>query len=97
MLKVLVACGNGMGTSMLIKNKAENTFKKLGLEAHFDHCGLDEAASSASQFDIVFCPNNLVGQFSLPNSSTTKVIGMVNVLSEEEMVSKLKENGYLQD
>ena len=31
MLKVLVACGNGMGTSMLIKNKAEKTFNKIGL------------------------------------------------------------------
>jgi len=95
MLKVLVACGNGMGTSMLIKSKAENTFKKLGLDAHFDHCGIDEAASSAAQFDIVFCPNNLIGQFSLPKSSETKIIGMVNVLSEEEMINKLRDNGYI--
>ena len=48
MLKVLVACGNGMGTSMLIKNKAEKTFKKIGLEATFDHSGLDEAAAAAA-------------------------------------------------
>ena len=96
MLKVLVACGNGMGTSMLIKNKAENTFKKLGLEAHFEHSGIDEASAGAAQYDIVFCPNNLVGQFSLPKNSQTKIIGMVNVLSEEEMIGKLKENGYIE-
>lgn len=96
MLKVLVACGNGMGTSMLIKSKAENTFKKLGLAAHFEHAGLDEAAAGAAQYDIVFTPMNLVRQFSLPKSATTKVIGMVNVLSEEEMIEKLKENGFIQ-
>lgn len=95
MLKVLVACGNGMGTSMLIKSKAEATFKKVGLEAHFDHSGIDEAASAANQYDLVFCPNNLIGQFDLPKNSTTKVIGMVNVLSEQEMIDKLKANGYL--
>lgn len=95
MLKVLVACGNGMGTSMLIKSKAEATFKKLGLEATFEHSGIDEATAGASQYDIVFCPNNLVNQFDLPSSSTTKVIGMVNVLSEQEMIQKLKDNGYI--
>ena len=95
MLKVLVACGNGMGTSMLIKNRAEKTFKKLGLEAHFDHSGLDEAAAAAAQYDLVFTPMNLVKQFSLPKSSRTKVIGMVNVLSEEEMVQRLRENGLI--
>jgi PTS system ascorbate-specific IIB component len=93
MLKVLVACGNGMGTSMLIKNKAEKTFKKLGLEATFDHSGLDEAAAGAAQYDLVFTPMNLVKQFSLPKSCTTKVIGMVKVLSEQEMIERLRKNG----
>ncbi len=95
MLKVLVACGNGMGTSMLIKNRAEKTFKKLGLDATFDHSGLDEAAAAAAQYDLVFTPMNLVKQFSLPKSCTTKIIGMVNVLSEQEMVDRLRENGVI--
>ena len=96
MLKVLVACGNGMGTSMLIKNKAEKTFKKLGIAATFEHSGLDEAAAAAAQYDLVFTPMNLVKQFSLPKSSTTKIIGMVNVLSEQEMVEKLRDNGIIE-
>ncbi|MBQ1477516.1 MAG: PTS ascorbate transporter subunit IIB [Erysipelotrichaceae bacterium] len=95
MLKVLVACGNGMGTSMLIKNRAEKTFKKLGLDATFDHSGLDEAAAAAAQYDLVFTPMNLVKQFDLPKSCTTKIIGMVNVLSEQEMVDRLRENGVI--
>ena len=91
MLKVLVACGNGMGTSMLIKNKAEKTFKKIGLEATFDH-----AAAAAAQYDLVFTPMNLVNQFHLPKSCATKVIGMVNVLSEQEMIEKLRANGFIE-
>ena len=96
MLKVLVACGNGMGTSMLIKNKAEKTFKKIGLEATFDHSGLDEAAAAVAQYDLVFPPMNLVNQFHLPKSCATKVIGMVNVLSEQEMIEKLRANGFIE-
>ncbi len=95
MLKVLVACGNGMGTSLLIKQRAEKTFAKLGLDATFEHCGVDVASASAAQYDLVFTPNNLVRQFDLPKNSATKIIGMVNVLSEEEMIRKLRENGYI--
>ncbi len=96
MLKVLVACGNGMGTSMMLKAKAEKTFKKVGLDAQFDHSGLDEAAAGAAQYDIVFTPMNLVRQFSLPKSCTTKIIGMVNILSEQEMIQRLRENGFIE-
>ncbi len=96
MYKVLVACGNGMGTSMLIKMKAETTFKKVGLEATFDHGAVGEAASMAGSYDIVFCPQNLVNQFdAYKNRDDVKIIGMVNVLSEEEMIDKLRENGYI--
>lgn len=30
MVKVLTACGNGMGSSMVIKMKVENALRKLG-------------------------------------------------------------------
>lgn len=96
MLKVLVACGNGMGTSMIIKMKAESAFRKSGLEATIDHGAVGEAASSAGSYDIVFCPNNLVNQFdAFKNSTTVKIIGLKNVLSEAEMVDKLREFGYI--
>lgn len=95
MLKVLVACGNGMGTSMILKMKAESTFKKVGLEATIDHSAVGEAASTAGSYDIVFCPKNLLSQFDGVKNSGVKVIGLTNVLSEEEMTEKLRENGYI--
>lgn len=96
MLKVLVACGNGMGTSMILKMKAESVFRECGLDATIDHGTVGEAASSAGSYDIVFCPNNLIGQFgAFKNSTTVKVIGLKNVLSETEMMDKLRENNYI--
>jgi PTS system ascorbate-specific IIB component len=95
MLKVLVACGNGMGTSMLIKMKAETVFKKVGLDATFDHAAVGEASSIAGSYDIVFCPNNLKSQFDGFKNSSVNVIGMKNILSEDEMIEKLREHNYI--
>ena len=38
---------------------------------------------------------NLVNQFDGFKNDSVKIIGMKNVLSEEEMVEKLRENGYI--
>ena len=95
-MKVFVACGNGMGTSMLIKIKAEQTFRKVGLDASFDHGTVGEAASSAGGYDIVFCPMNFVGNFKSYEGSSVKIIGLKNPLSQDEMIEKLRENGYIQ-
>ena len=37
MLKVIAACGNGMGSSQVIKMKISKVFKKLGVDAQVDH------------------------------------------------------------
>jgi len=95
-MKVLVACGNGMGTSMLIKIKAEQTFRKLGLDATFDHGTVGEAASSAGGYDIVFCPMNFVDHFKAYEGTSVKIIGLKNVLSPDEMIEKLRENGFIE-
>ena len=97
MLKVLVACGNGMGTSMIIKMRAESVFRACGLDAAIDHGPVGEAASSACSYDIVFCPNNLIHQFdAFKDSATVKIIGLKNVMSEDEMRDRLRENNYIE-
>lgn len=45
MLKVLAVCGNGMGTSMIMKMKVSNVLKRLGIEANVDSCSVGEAKS----------------------------------------------------
>ena len=90
MLKVLVACGNGIGTNVLIKNKAEKTVRKLGLEADFDHSTINEAMSEIGRYNLVLTPKELVKQFELPEGSSVTVIGLSNVLSEAELIEKLR-------
>ena len=90
MLKVLAACGNGMGSSQIIKMKIEKVFRKLSMPASIDHMSVGEAKSQASNYDAVFCSAALVDNFKVRGK--TKVIGLVNLLSESEIETKIKEH-----
>lgn len=86
-MKILVACGNGMGTSQIMKMKAKSVFKKLGVDVKIDHMSMGEAKSRAQNYDVVFCSESLASNFS----EKCTVVGLKNILSEAEMESRLKE------
>ena len=90
MLKVLAACGNGMGSSQIIKMKIDKVFKKLGMPVAIDHMSVGEAKSQASNYDVVFCSAALTDNFKVRGN--TKVIGLINLLSEAEIEGKIREN-----
>ena len=87
-LKVIAACGSGMGSSQIIKMKLEKVFKKLGLDAEIYHTNVGDAKSQANNYDVVFCSESLVGTFG---KTTATVIGLKNLLSEQEMTTKVQE------
>jgi PTS system ascorbate-specific IIB component len=91
MLKVVAACGNGMGSSQIIKMKIAKIFKKLGIEADIHHMSVGEAKTVASTYDVVFCSVSFVDTFNIKNNKT-KVIGLQNLLSEAEIEAKITEN-----
>ena len=88
-LKVIAACGSGMGSSQIIKMKLEKVFKKLGLEAEIYHTNVGDAKSQANNYDVVFCSESLVGTFT---GTKAKVIGLKNLLAEKETEEKIKAN-----
>ncbi|WP_373898054.1 PTS sugar transporter subunit IIB [Haloimpatiens sp. FM7315] len=90
MLKVLAACGNGMGSSQVIKMKITKIFKKFNIPADIHHMSVGEAKSAASSYDMVFVSEALKANFANA-AKKTKVIGLKNLLSESEIESKIKE------
>lgn len=40
MLKVLVACGNGMGSSLIIKMKVEKVLKDMNMQFNIHHASV---------------------------------------------------------
>lgn len=97
MLKILVACANGAGTSLMMKMRVEKACKDLGVKvANIHHCSLSEGKSAASQYDVVFCPLNFKNMFADAEKKGVIICGMKNVLSDKEAQELLKQAGLAQ-
>lgn len=90
MIKVLAACGNGMGSSLIIKMKIEKVLKDMGLEFNVHHASVGQAKSDAKNFDLVLVGKSFVNEFNVTGTNT-KVVGLVNLLSEDEIREKVSE------
>jgi len=95
-LKILVACTNGAGTSLMMKMSVEKATKELGVPVEkIHHCAMAEGKSSASQYDIAFVPLNFIDMFKDAQQKGTAVIGLRNVLSADEVKEKLKATDFV--
>lgn len=89
MLKVLAACGNGMGSSLIIKMKIEKVLKEMGLECEVHHASVGQAKSDARNYDLVLVSHMFAGEFA--NAGNAKIVGLVNLLSDEEIRTKVED------
>ncbi len=97
MAKILVACANGAGTSLMMKMSVQRACDRLGMRVdNIHHCSLSEGVSSARQFDIVFAPLNFVDMYQSAADAGVMVIGLRNVLSDQEVEEKLRANNALE-
>ena len=95
MLKVIAACGSGMGSSQIIKMKLEKVFKKLGYQAEIYHTNVGDAKSQANNYDVVFCARTFVKTFEGIEKNGTVLIPLKNVMSDKEIEAALKEADLL--
>lgn len=91
MLKIIAACGNGMGSSLMMKMKVEQAFKDLGVDVKVEHMSVGDAKNASNAYDVVFVSSALIQNFE--HVKNAKVIGLKNLLSKEEMLEKIKEHG----
>lgn len=89
-MKVLAACGAGIGSSQIIKMKLVKVFKKLDIPCDIAHMSIGMAKSEVNNYEVVFTLAALADSFENVNEDT-KIIGLKNVMSEQEMEDKLKE------
>ncbi len=95
MIKVLVACANGAGSSLMMKMAVEKAMKQLGIKvSDIHHCALAEGVSSARQYDLVFVAQNFLNMYEDALKQGVKVLGLRNVLSDKEVIQKMDESGY---
>ena len=88
MVKVLAACGNGMGSSMVIKMKVENALRKLNqTDFTVNSCSVGEAL--AAGYDIVIASLHLIQE--LEGRTNGKLIGLDNLMDDKEITEKLSQ------
>ena len=95
MIKVLVCCASGSGTSMLMKLTAEKACKALGIDAKVEHCPISEAKSNARNFDVVITSPAFVKSFE-SIADHVKIAAVKNPLSQPEVTQALQDCGFVE-
>lgn len=92
-MRVLVACGNGSGTSLMIRRTVEKAFKAKDVRiTNIHHCAISEGKSIAKNFDVVFTPANFVSMFDQAAKKGVKVVGVKNPMSQKEIEERMVEH-----
>ena len=93
MIKVLVACGCGMGSSQLLKKNCSAVLKNLGVEHTIHHTSMDGAKSTAHEYNLIGVGENFVNHLKVKEG--TIVVGLKNLMNKKELETKLKESGIV--
>ena len=93
MIKVLVACGCGMGSSQLLKKNCSAVLKNLGVEHTIHHTSMDEAKSTAHEYNLIVVGENFVNHLKVKEGPI--VVGLKNLMNKKELETKLKESGIV--
>lgn len=92
MVKILVCCASGSGTSMMMKLACEKACKAAGVEATVAHSPIAEAKSAARNYDVVITSPAFVSTFDSIKDQV-HVAAVKNPLSQAEYTEILKANG----
>lgn len=87
-LKIIAACGNGMGTSMIIKLKVEKITKLLGIDATVEALSMGQSKGMTNSTDIIICSTHLANEFN--HNQRAKILGVRNLMDEKEIEAALK-------
>ncbi|VBB05726.1 phosphotransferase system eiib component type 2/3 [Lucifera butyrica] len=80
MKKVLIVCGNGLGSSFMVEIAAKKILKELGIEAEVSHTDL--ATSKTEKADLYIGSHELMVNLA---DGKRNVVGMRNLLNKDEL------------
>ncbi|MET4561075.1 PTS sugar transporter subunit IIB [Lysinibacillus parviboronicapiens] len=84
-MKILVVCGNGLGSSFMMALTVKKALAELGQEADVTHTDLTTA--TAEQADMYIGAGDIVDQL---DDGFRKIVRVVNMMSIPEIKSKLE-------
>lgn len=87
MSKILIVCGNGLGSSFMVSLKVKSILKNLGIDASVEHSDLSSAKGMNA--DLYLGANDIVKSLNVQGK---KVVGLINMLDENELKKAIVEN-----
>ncbi|MFP7734955.1 PTS sugar transporter subunit IIB [Priestia aryabhattai] len=85
MKKILVVCGNGLGSSFIVEMNVKKILVELGVEAEVSHTDL--TTSKTEQADIYLGSADIVNQL---DDGTRTVVALQNILNQAEIKGALQ-------
>lgn len=89
MIKLLAVCGNGMGTSTMMKLKAKQILDKHKIPCTAENCSIGQAKNQVNNYDVVIASTHLASQ--LKSKPSTTIIPLKNIMNAKEMEERLLE------
>ncbi|PMH39833.1 PTS lactose transporter subunit IIB [Vibrio sp. 10N.286.49.B3] len=86
MKKILVVCGNGLGTSLMMEMAVKEVAKKMSFEVEVDHEDLSSASSSTA--DIWVAATDVANQ--LEAAGKQNIISLKNIFDKASIEEQLK-------
>lgn len=84
MKKVLVVCGNGLGSSFIMEMNVKKALNELGKEPELSHTDL--ASSKTEQADIYLGAEDIMHNLE---DGTRQIVTLQNVMNIEEIKEKI--------
>ena len=93
MLNILCVCGNGMGTSTILKISVKGICDEYNIKANIDSCSFGEATAYLSNTDIILTSpewSSMIPQSKAIIAETKNLIDKKGV--ENALISAIKEH-----
>ena len=90
-MRIIAVCGEGIGTSAILKVNAERALDRLGLKASVDASDLASVAVAAADAQVVLTSTELADAVRTSlGRSFAEIIEIVNYFDVEEIGAKLE-------
>ncbi|MBA4548287.1 PTS sugar transporter subunit IIB [Thermoactinomyces intermedius] len=83
-MKILVVCGNGLGSSFIMELNVKKALNELGKEAEVGH--IDLATARSEEADLYIGAQDIITQL---DDGTRNIVALENVMNLEEIKTKI--------
>ena len=89
MVNILTVCGNGMGTSTIIKIKLSSICKEMGVACKVESCSAGESGSFIPAADVIVTTPEWAKMMNIPDSKIT--VTLQNLMDGNALKEKMSD------